>query len=104
MNHISTSKKIIITVIFIAIFYAAFISYSNLEKIVDIYQKMNYLYLIPIISIFIFSIFLRSNIQKILLEQIGIKLSIKENMLLFFAGLSMIITPGGSGQMINLIF
>lgn len=101
MNHISTSKKIIITVIFIAIFYAAFISYSNLEKIVDIYQKMNYLYLIPIISIFIFSIFLRSNIQKILLEQIGIKLSIKENMLLFFAGLSMIITPGGSGQMIK---
>jgi len=39
--------------------------------------------------------------QNILLKTVGIQISVKENILLYLAGLSMIITPVGAGQAIK---
>ena len=51
--------------------------------------------------LFTLSLFLRSIFQKILLQKISILLSLKFSVQLFISGLSMIITPGGSGQIIK---
>ena len=42
--------------------------------------------------------------QKFLLEKIGISISWKNSILLYLAGLSMIVTPGGSGELIKSYF
>lgn len=101
MQNISSQKIIIATVILIVLFYSIFAIYSDIGKIGDIYKIIELAYMIPILSILIFSIFLRSLIQKLLLDSIGIKISIKESFFLFCSGLAMVITPGGSGQMIK---
>ena len=75
--------------------------YADLEKIQDHFGKINLIYLPIMISLLLLSIFLRGIIQKILLDQISIKLSIIENFKIFSSGLSMIFTPGGSGQIVK---
>lgn len=101
MKIISLQHKIVITVISIVLFYAVFAIYSDMEKIKEFYQKIDIHYIIPIFPILIFSMFLRSLLQRFILDIMGIKISIKQSYLLFLAGLSMVITPAGSGQMIK---
>ena len=94
-------NKIIFVIIGIVFFYALFAIYSDLNELNENFQKINFIYLIPILSILLFSQFLRGIIQKFLLNQINIKISLKESYFLFLSGLSMIISPGGTGQMIK---
>lgn len=94
-------KKIITTIILFVLFYALFVAYSDIDKIKENYQQIKPIYLLPMIGILTFSIFLRSLLQRFLLQKIGINLSIKQSFFLFWSGLSMLITPGGSGQMIK---
>lgn len=75
--------------------------FFDIGKISDDYKKIKIINLIPIFSILMFSQFLRSNIQRFLLNELGIRLTVKQNFILFLAGLSMIITPGGTGQLIK---
>ena len=101
MNSTITLKKAIVVIIGIMLFYVLFAIYSDLEKLQTNYQQINLLYLFPIIVILLCSLFFRGIVQKFLLNQIGIQLSIKQSFLLFLTGLSMIVTPGGTGQMIK---
>jgi uncharacterized protein (TIRG00374 family) len=58
--------------------------------------------LLPIIFLFSFTGYSISALrQRILLKKIGIVMPLKENFLLYLAGLSMIITPGGLGETIK---
>ena len=98
---ILSTKKIITTVILFILFYVLFAAYSDIDKIKENYQQINTIYLIPMLGILTLSIFLRSLLQRFLLQKINIKLSVKQNFFLFWSGLSMLITPGGSGQMIK---
>lgn len=95
------STKIIISIISIILFYVLFAFYSDLQHIAKDYSKINIFYLFPILCLLVFSMFLRSLVQKFFLRTIGIHLSIKQNFQLFISGLSMIITPGGAGQLIK---
>jgi len=99
-----SKNKIIITVFLIVFFYALFTIYSDYEKIGIIYEKVNWVFLLPIIGILFFTLFLRSIIQRFLLQNIGINVTIKDSFLIFLSGLSMIITPGGSGVLIKSYF
>lgn len=104
MNSNFTLKKIIVVIFGIIMFYVLFAIYSDIEKLKENYQQINLVYLFPIILILSCTLFFRGLIQKFLLKQIGIEISIKQSFLLFLAGLSMIVTPGGSGQMIKSYF
>ena len=95
------NKKIFITIFAIIFFYSLFMMYADIQKIQYNFENININFLPIMISLLIFSIFIRSIIQKILLDQISVKLSIVENFKIFFSGLSMIFTPGGSGQLIK---
>lgn len=94
-------NRVFITIIVVILFYVIFALYSDIEKLGENYEKIKISYLIPIFGILISSIFLRSLLQRYLLMKIGIDLSLKQSFLLFWAGLSMLFTPLGSGQMIK---
>jgi glycosyltransferase 2 family protein len=98
---LNSKNKIILTILLIILFYALFVVFNDIEKISIIYAQLDLSYLIPIFGILMFTIFVRSQIQLLLLNSLGIKLTIKQNYVLFLSGLSMIITPIGSGQMIK---
>lgn len=97
----NSKNKIIFTVLLIILFYGLFVVLNDIEKISIIYTHLNLFYLIPIFGILMFTIFVRSQIQCLLLNSLEIKLTTKENYVLYLSGLSMIITPIGSGQMIK---
>lgn len=101
MKNISFQNKIVITIILFVLFYVLFALYSDVNKIMESFQQIQLKYLLPILGIFIFTAFLRGLLQCFLLNSMGIRLSIKKSFLLFLAGLSMLVTPGGSGQVIK---
>ncbi|MDA9235869.1 flippase-like domain-containing protein [bacterium] len=91
----------LILVFFILIFYIGFIGFSDFSKISNNLSDFNY-NLIPVIFLFVISAFMILGIRQFfLLKQIGISLSIRDNLKLYFSGLSMIISPGGAGQLIK---
>jgi len=101
---IFSKRKIILAILGVFVFYTIFIWYTGFEKILGIFDSLNWFSLIPIFSILSITIFLRSLLQKFLLDKIGIKRSVKENFFIYLAGLSMIITPGGTGVIIKSYF
>ena len=103
MKFIS-KRNIFVTLFIIFIFYTGFTLYSGHEKILQIFTTINWFYLFPIFAILFLTVFLRSLVQRFLLNKIGIKLGIKENFLLYLSGLSMIVSPGGSGVIIKSFF
>ena len=103
-NNKLSIRPILILIFLMIIFYSLISVYSGLEDILQNFASMNFLFVIPIISVLLLSIFFRSLIQKLLLEQLGIRLSIKENFLLFLSGLALIVSPGGAGQVIKSYF
>ena len=96
-----SKNKIFLIIFSIVLFYVLFIFYSDLEKFLKIYSQINFIYLFLIFSLLPLTLFIRSRNQSILLNSIGINLSIKENYHLFLTGLSMSITPIGFGQVIK---
>lgn len=101
MKFATFHNRIFITIIVVILFYVIFALYSDIEKLGENYEKIKIFYLVPIFGILISSIFLRSLLQRYLLMKIEIDLSLKQSFLLFWAGLSMLFTPLGSGQMIK---
>ena len=103
MKHFSP-KKILIWVMFLILFYTIFTYYSDLEKIQNHLANVSVVYFIPLFCILTVSIMLRSIFQYLLLNNLGIKISFRDNLKIFFVGLSMLITPGGSGVLIKSYF
>jgi len=88
-------------VLLIAVFYIGFIVYSDFSKFSSNIEHFKYEYLPAILFFQIIALLLMSVRQKILLKKIGIKIPFKQNVFLYLSGLSMIITPGGSGELIK---
>jgi len=96
------SKNLLkITVLAIFCFYIILVFASDVEKIQAAFFTAQWLFLVPILGILSMTIFFRSLIQKILLKQIDVEISITNSFFLYLAGLSMLITPGGSGLLIK---
>ena len=82
------------------IFYVVFIAYSDFQEFSTTISNFDYSYL-PIIVVFVFiGIVIKSLRQQLLYKQIGINIQFKTGILLYITGLSMILTPGGSGELI----
>ncbi len=101
MKSILIKNKIVITILLFMIFYITFIIFSDFDDVIQNFKTINVFNLIPIIGILTFSMFLRSILQGLLLKTIGIQLTKKQNFSLFLSGYSMLLTPGGTGQMIK---
>ena len=83
------------------IFYVIFIAYSDFEEFSINISQFDFSYL-PIILAFVFlGIIIKSLRQQLLYKQIEVCISFKTGILLFISGLSMIVTPGGSGELIK---
>lgn len=83
------------------IFYISIILYSDLEEFSKNFLQVKYEYLPIIISLVSVGLVAKAIRQFILLREIGINISIKENFMIFFSGLSMQATPAGLGTMIK---
>ena len=94
-------KNIILIIIFIIAFYIIYVAYSDFKEISSNMEEFEFT-LLPIIFLFLLTGFgIQSLRQQILLKKIGVRIPLKENYLLYLAGLSMIITPGGLGETIK---
>ncbi len=94
-------NKTIFIIIAIACIYIGFAFYSDVTKTSEHFFNVDPTFLLIILPIEICAFFTRSIRQKILLDNIGIRISLLSNFKLFVAGLSMTITPGGSGNIIK---
>jgi len=85
----------------VLIFYVIFIAYSDFQEFSINISQFEFSYL-PIILAFIFlGIIIRGTRQQLLYKQIEVFISFKTGILLYISGLSMIVTPGGSGELIK---
>jgi len=96
-------KKFLI--LFIAlIFYVIVIAYSDFEQFFNNVSKFRFELLPLILGLGFISMLIRGLRQQLLLKKIGVKIPLKNSLLLYLSGLSMIVTPGGSGQLIKSYF
>jgi len=97
---VTLSKKFLL-LFGILIFYVIFIAYSDFQEFSVNISQFEFSYL-PIILAFVFlGIMIKSLRQQLLYKQIEVFISFKTGILLFISGLSMIVTPGGSGELIK---
>lgn len=75
--------------------------YSDVNDLLNHLEKIKLYFILPIILSFTASMLIRSMRQDFLLTRIDIKIPFKENILIYFAGLSMLLTPAAIGEMIK---
>ena len=100
-NYRFSFRSILIVILSMIIFYSLISIVVGIEDVSQDFSSVNVFFIPPIIGVVLLSIFFRSLIQKSLLNQLGIRLSITENFSLFLSGLALILSPGGSGQIIK---
>jgi len=97
------SKKIIL--IFITLgFYLGIILVSDFEKFSSNVSQFKIEFLSIILALNFSVLLIKGFRQHIILKKLGISISNKDNLMLYFAGLSMLVTPGGTGQIIKSYF
>jgi len=83
------------------IFYVAFAIYYDANQFLESLEKVNLYFIIPILLSFLAGILVKSLRQMLFLRHLGIKIPLKQNTIIYLAGLSMLITPAGLGEMIK---
>ena len=97
------SKKIIL-VFAILIFYLGIIIVSDFEKFSSNMLQFKIEYLGIVLALNFSVLVIKGFRQHNILKKLGINVSNKDNLMLYFAGLSMLVTPGGTGQIIKSYF
>lgn len=88
----------------IALFYVIFLLLSDVTKFFSVISKMNFSLLLPILLVHLGAILMRAIRQKILFDSLGIRISVMYNIKIHIASLSLIVTPGTSGELIKSYF
>jgi len=94
-------KKSILIIVLIMSFYVLLAVYSDINQLIKHLQKIEIYFIVPILLSFTISPFIKSIRQFFLLTKIDVRISFKQNIILYFAGLSMLVTPGGIGGIIK---
>jgi len=94
-------KRAILIIIGFAIFYVVFAIFYDARQFTEGTAKINYYYVIPILLSFTAGLLIKSMRQFLFLKHLEITIPIKQNIIVYFAGLSMLFTPGGLGEMIK---
>ena len=97
------TKKLIFVFVTLG-FYLGIIAYSDFGVFSENLSKFKIEFLVLVIFLNSLVLLIKGHRQQILLESLGINIPRKINHLLYLAGLSMLITPGGTGQVIKSYF
>lgn len=92
--------------VFLAIlfFYVILILSSDVSTILDHFSKIRLEFIPLVLGIGIFSHFIKSLRQREFLRILDEKISLKQNLIIYLGGLSLIFTPGGFGVFIKAYF
>jgi uncharacterized protein (TIRG00374 family) len=102
MKGVSLMKKNIIWIVLAGLFlYAALILFSDVDKISDHFIHIRIELVFLVFAVGILSHIMRIFRQKKLLEMVNEKISLKQNLIIYMAGLALIFTPGGVGVFIK---
>jgi len=102
MNFFSdVKKKAIIIVIIFVIFYVIFAIYYDANQFIESLDKINPYFIILILLSFTAGILIKGLRQMLFLRHLGIRIPHKQNMIIYLAGLSLLITPAGLGGVIK---
>lgn len=93
--------KFIFFVIITIFFYTGLLLAFDLEKIIFTLNQINLLHYLAIYPITGLTLLVLGWRFKIILEKLGINLGYRQSFLVYAAGLSMSITPGGAGSIIK---
>lgn len=93
--------KVVLLPIIGVLFYAIIIIYADVEIVVEKFFEINWMYVPLIIALMGFQFGILSLRYHKLLKKLGIIIPFKESFKIFISGLSMIISPLGSGTIIK---
>jgi len=94
-------KKAIFFVIISIFFYSALLLLSDFDQLIDVINKISihyYLLIFPVMGLVLVFQGIRYHM---ILKILAIKLTFKESFLIYLAGLSMLLSPGGSGLIVR---
>ena len=94
-------SKLIIVILIIAIFNIGFIIISDFESVLESILNFKIEFLFPIFGFILLGTLVKGIRQQFLLNTAGIKIPITKSILLHYAGYSLTLTPGGSGEFIK---
>jgi len=94
-------KKSLILIVIIIIFYSIFAIFSDINDMTRNFEEMNYFFVIPALLATLGGLFITSIRQYFLLKQVKIKISFRQNLILYFSGLSFLSMPFGIGGIIK---
>jgi len=97
----SIKKRGLLIVFFVVAFYGVIVLYSDYSKITHSFHSIQLIYFPFILFSVILGIFLKSERQRFLLKAVSINISIKDSFIIFNAGQTLLITPGGVGSVIK---
>jgi len=100
-NPKNLQNKAWIGIIISVLFYTIIVILSDVNEIVETFNKIQLEYYLIIFPLAILNDTVRSFRFNILLQKLGIKLNFKNFFLIYLAGSSMTITPGGMGSIIK---
>ncbi len=95
------SKRTISIIIISVLFYTGFSLLSDIQKISDEFTNIDIIYVPLILSLHFLAMIIRSIRQKVFFDSLNIQLSLKQNIKLYFTGMSLMVTPGASGELIK---
>lgn len=97
------SKKFFF-LISVIIFYLIFIVYSDFEKLPPTFSNFTYEYLPLLLFGTSLAMVIKGIRQHVMLKNLNVPITLKISILLYFAGSSMTLTPGGVGTIIKSYF
>jgi len=101
MNFADVKKKAFIIIILFVIFYVIFAIYYDANQFIESLDKINPYFIILILLSFTAGILIKGLRQMLFLRHLGIRIPHKQNMIIYLAGLSLLITPAGLGGVIK---
>jgi len=90
--------KIWITLLLAVTIYLALCIYADIDKLIQAFESFQWAYLILLLIFTTLGYFIRFIKWNYFLESVGIHMKTKDNIFVFFSGLSMIITPAKMGE------
>jgi|TARA_B110000495_G_C23040300_1_gene623497 uncharacterized protein (TIRG00374 family) len=97
----SLRKKSLFLIIVVVVFYLIIAILSDINDLTINFQEMNYFLILPVLLVTLTGLFVKSIRQYFLLKQVKITISFKENLILYFAGLSLLSAPFGVGGIVK---
>jgi len=90
--------KIWITLLLAVAVYLILCIYADIDKLIEAFRIFNWIYLVILLSLTTLGYFIRFIKWNYFLECVDVNLKLKNNLFVFFSGLSMIITPAKMGE------